>query len=114
MGMWPHLVGNLALLQAVLGQLRIGGLDGARDVIGGAREVVRRSHQRAERRHHEILDVGIEAFQLADQLPRDQQRQRMQRIGDRADRLLTPPTLPPTSPQPDATLRTTATLPPTA
>src|SRR5882672_11484027 len=47
----PHLVGNLALLQAVLGQPRIRGLDGARDVIGAARETVRRSHQRAERRH---------------------------------------------------------------
>jgi hypothetical protein len=32
-----------------------------------------------------ILDRGIEAFQVADQLPRDQQRQRMQRIGDGAD-----------------------------
>ena len=30
--------------------------------------------------------LGVEVFQLADQLPRDQQRQRMQRIGDRADR----------------------------
>ena len=36
-------------------------------------------------RHHEIFDLGVEAFQLADQLPRDQERQRMQRIGDRAD-----------------------------
>jgi hypothetical protein len=41
MGVRPHLVGNLALLQAVLGQPRVRGLDGALDVIGGAREIVR-------------------------------------------------------------------------
>ena len=33
-----------------------------------------------------IFDRGTEAFEVADQLPRDQQRERMQRIGDRADR----------------------------
>ena len=74
------------MLQAVLRQPRIGDLDGALDMIGGSREIIGRSHQRAQRRHHEIFDAGSEIFQFADQLPRDQQRQRMQRIGDRADR----------------------------
>ena len=38
--MWPHRVGNPALLQPVLRQPRVGGLDRARDVIGGPREIV--------------------------------------------------------------------------
>jgi len=37
----PHLAGNLALLQAMLGQPRVGRLDGAGDVIRCAREIVR-------------------------------------------------------------------------
>jgi hypothetical protein len=36
----PHLVRNLALLQAVLGQPGVGGGNGPIDMIGGSREIV--------------------------------------------------------------------------
>jgi hypothetical protein len=55
--MQPHLVWNLALLQAVLGQPGIGGVNGAVDVIGGSREIagcppagIAAARQQAERR----------------------------------------------------------------
>src|SRR5260221_39609 len=67
-----HLVGNPALLQAALRQPCVGVLDGTLDMIGRSREVIWRSDQRAQRRNHEVFDGGVEAFQFAHQLPRDQ------------------------------------------
>jgi hypothetical protein len=43
----PHRVGDIALLQAVLLDPGIGGLDRASDMIGCSREIVGRSDQRA-------------------------------------------------------------------
>ena len=62
----------------------VGALYRARNQFAGVREIVRRPAQRTQRRQHEIIDLPFEAFQFVDQLPRDQQRQRVHRIGDRA------------------------------
>src|SRR6476661_1916686 len=92
MRVWPaysvavraHLVRYPTLFQTALRQPGVGAADSAFDMIGRAREVVRRSYQRTQRRHHEVFDAGTETLQFAHQLPRDQERQRMQRICHRA------------------------------
>ena len=81
-----HLVGNPAFLQAVPGEPGVGALDRALDMIAR----LGRSHKAIPPADimaaHEIFDTRVDVFQFADQLPRNQERQRMQRICDRASR----------------------------
>src|SRR6185437_9769716 len=76
------------MLQAAVGQPCRSAVLGARYKFAGLREIVGRTFQRAEWRGDVILDLRIEGLKLADQLPRDQQSQRMQSGRDRASRRL--------------------------
>src|SRR5437899_9605192 len=58
----PQLVRDFPLLEAVLRQPRIGREDGAVDMVGCAREIVRRTHQRAQGWNHIIFNIGTEVF----------------------------------------------------
>ena len=84
----PKLRVDARVLQAALGEPCRSAVLGARDQLAGLREIVGRTFQRAERRRDVILDLRIEGLKLADQLPRDQQSQRMQSGRDRASRRL--------------------------
>ena len=46
MSVRAHLLGNPAFLQAVLGEPGVGTLDRTLDMLGGPREIIRRSDQR--------------------------------------------------------------------
>ena len=52
--------------------------------FGRRREIERRHRERAQCRHEMHLDVAGNDFQLVHELPGDQQRDRVQRLGDGA------------------------------
>src|SRR5258705_1130891 len=79
-----HLVRDLALLQAVLREPSVGAQNGAIDVIGGTRKIVRRSDPGAQWGDDEIFDPGTEVFEVVDQFPRDQRRLPGEGVGDLA------------------------------
>src|SRR5258705_1980799 len=84
--MRPQGVRDLASIEATARDPAPRILGRARYQFSRARKVVGRAHSGTERRYDRKIDSLIEMLQFGDELPSDQQRQSMNRVGYGADR----------------------------